>query len=109
LVSISAYGQAPITIDVSPKIAMVNPYAKKVFHVRFRIEPHPDNLKWKLEYDCGSTSSSEEPIRKEDLSTTERLREFYVTSGQCNFQVCLYRKEKGNAACARQKIVVDSR
>jgi len=108
LFAISLHGQAPITLDVRPKATIVSFQTPKVFHVRFRIEPHPDNVMWEASYDCGNEGHSFGQIHKGDLPTTERFEEFFVTSSDCSFKVCLFRQGKKDdpTSCVRQNILI---
>lgn len=93
----------PISMEILPKIAQINPYKTQTFRVRFRIEEHPDNREYAYSATCGSEIKS--TIREVDAVSYTRFEELTVVAS-CVFQVCVSRVGKKYPICIQQGVTV---
>lgn len=92
----------PLKIDVMPKFVIPMPYKRTTFRVRWRIDPHADNRKYRLESECdgGEKYASEQALDGEnEKATREVFQEFH--GGPCYFTIVLLRIVEG-----KEKLIV---
>lgn len=89
-----------LTLDVVPKFVIPNPFKSQTFRIRWRVEPHPDNRKYRFESECdgGEASISEGEI---DSITMTIFRDY--RGGPCHFSICVIRST-GKRICRQQEV-----
>lgn len=93
------HGQnSPVGVDVTPKVAVVNPYKETTFRFTWKIEPHKDNRRYALMYSCGSEIHSSQGLVNGDKHqrTSERFVNLTVVA-DCEFMACVVRLEDDKA------------
>lgn len=100
------FGQ--VTVDVSPKAALENPYKRTTFRFRWAIEPSPDNRRYAISCTCGSEIySAQREMDGESPKTSERFIELKVLE-DCSFVACVVKVIEGKAKtiCSQQIVHV---
>jgi hypothetical protein len=83
-------GDAPITLTVTPKVAIQNPYKDTTFRMLIRIPEHKDNRRMAYAADCGGNVITTQ--REYFAVHTEVFPNMRVVA-DCIFQACVYRLE----------------
>jgi hypothetical protein len=87
----------PIKASVYPQIALVNPYQKQTFRIRWQVEPHPDNRRVSIAFTCGNeVHSAQREHDEKSARTSERYVEMTVLE-DCSFVACVVRVTNGKA------------
>lgn len=99
------FAQEPITLTITPRVAMENPYKLQTFRMLIRIPDHPDNRRMSYGADCGSNVITAQ--RPEYARMTEKFLEMRVIS-DCVFQACVHRLVEGRIKphCVTERVEV---
>src|SRR3990167_4836935 len=82
----------PVTLDVLPKVAVINEYRPQTFRIRITIPKHEDNRLYSFSMSCGAELKT--AIREVEGYSVTMYEDFHVTD-DCFFQVCLHRAVEG--------------
>lgn len=92
-----------ISIDVAPKMVLVNPYKSVTFRVLIRIPENPDNRRYSYSATCGSeVKMSQSDVDQKVYTKFEEL----VVLEDCVFLTCVHRVVSGKPKTYCDKQVV---